>query len=107
MKTLTSKILSTLYSFALRHSPWLRRRAAHRRLQVVVSEAQAAISACLTPQAIDAVEMTYVGRRGEITKMLRLIGGLAPADKPAYVQAVTDESRHLKALIAAGRGPLA
>ncbi len=52
------------------------------QLERLRDEALAAIASCSTADALDQVDVTYLGRKGELTVVLRGIGGLPPEDRP-------------------------
>ena len=72
----------------------------------VLNEAREQIAACSDPQALDALRVRYLGKKGEITALLKTLGGLAPEDRRAYGQAVNAAKQEVTELIGARREAL-
>ncbi len=78
------------------------------QLDRVAAEAAAAIGGADTLAALDAVETEYLGRKsGALTGLLRLVGALSPAEKPAYGQAVNRRKDEVTGLLSEKRAALA
>lgn len=76
----------------------------------LVQVAQAAATALQQAQTtadIDAVETEYLGRKGRLTGLLRLVGTLPPAEKPVFGQTVNARKDELTAQMAEKRAGLA
>ncbi|MFH1008419.1 MAG: phenylalanine--tRNA ligase subunit alpha [Candidatus Latescibacterota bacterium] len=52
-------------------------------VQDIVQEAIAEIAACSDEQALDAVRVNYLGRKGRLTFVMRAIGEYPPEERPA------------------------
>ncbi len=77
------------------------------QLAQVAAEAAAAIGRAGTLAALDAVETEYLGRKsGTLTGLLRLVGALPPAEKPAYGQAVNRRKDEVTGLLSEKRAAL-
>ena len=77
------------------------------QLEQVADEARAAINGTATVVELDAVEVSYLGRKGQLTGLLRLIGTLPPAEKPEFGAAVNARKDDLTALLTEKRSALA
>ena len=77
------------------------------QLEQVADEAHAAIGDAATVADLDAVEVTYLGRKGQLTGLLRLIGTLPPAEKPQFGAAVNARKDDLTAVLTEKRSALA
>ncbi len=77
------------------------------QLEQVAGEARAALGDAATVAALDAVEVSYLGRKGQLTGLLRLIGTLPPAEKPQFGAAVNARKDDLTALLTEKRSALA
>jgi phenylalanyl-tRNA synthetase alpha chain len=78
------------------------------QLTQVAAEASAAIAGADTLGALEAVETEYLGRKsGRLTGLLRLVGALPPAEKPAYGQAVNARKDEVTAALTEKRVALA
>ena len=58
------------------------------QLTQVAHAAQAALQGADSLAALEAVEVQYLGRKGQLTGLLRLVGTLPPDEKPRFGQAV-------------------
>jgi phenylalanyl-tRNA synthetase alpha chain len=76
------------------------------RIAALRQEAEAAIGAAANPEALEELRVRYLGRKSELTGVLRGIGSLPP-DERGLVGATANEARQaLEALLAARRGEL-
>jgi phenylalanyl-tRNA synthetase alpha chain len=73
------------------------------QLERLRSDALAAVAAAGDPDALDAVHLEYLGRKGALTEVLRGIGSL-PADDRPRVGAVANDVREAVEAAAAVRG---
>jgi len=76
-------------------------------LSQVTAEAQVAVTAAGTVAELDIAETHYLGRKGQLTGLLRLVGSLPADEKPQFGQAVNTQKDTLAALIAEKRSALA
>ena len=77
------------------------------QLAQVAEEAKTALDSAATVAGLDTVEVQYLGRKGQLTGLLRLIGTLPPDEKPQFGAAVNARKDDLTALLAEKRGALA
>lgn len=77
------------------------------QLEQVADEARAALGDAATVAELDSVEVFYLGRKGQLTGLLRLIGTLPPAEKPQFGAAVNARKDDLSALLTEKRSALA
>jgi phenylalanyl-tRNA synthetase alpha chain len=69
------------------------------QLEQVAALAAKALQAAKTTAEIEAVEVEYLGRKGQLTGLLRLVGTLPPDQKPVFGQAVNRRKDELTALL--------
>ncbi len=85
----------------------------------LLSEARQAVAACDEARALEELRVRYLGKKGEITALLKSLGGMEPEQRRSFGQAVNAakaevadllahrrselEARQLEAQLAAGR----
>ena len=69
------------------------------QLSQVAAEAQQALAAATTVAELDTVETHFLGRKGQLTGLLRLVGSLPPEEKPQFGAAVNARKDDLTALL--------
>ena len=69
------------------------------KLELLKSEALAAINAAADEKAIDEVRVKYLGKKGELTAILKQMGSLAPEERPIMGQLVNKAKAELEAAI--------
>ncbi len=52
-------------------------------LETLITRAQTAIGSATDAKALDAVRVQFLGKKGEITQLLKGLGALSPAERPA------------------------
>ncbi len=77
------------------------------QLSQVAAEAKDALNAAASVAALEAAETHYLGRKGQLTGLLRLVGSLPPDEKPQFGQAVNARKDELTALLTEKRAALA
>jgi phenylalanyl-tRNA synthetase alpha chain len=77
------------------------------RLKEVLDSALAAARAAAAAEAVEAVRVRHLGRKGELTSLLRLTGSLPPAERAAFGQAANQAKALLEAALAARLAELA
>lgn len=70
------------------------------RIQMVGEAARGALAAAVTVDEIEAVRVRYLGRRGEVTQLLRTLGDVAPDARPVAGRLVNALKGTLSAEIA-------
>lgn len=75
-------------------------------LQGRVRAALAEIRSAEAPEALEAIRVRLLGRKGEITAQLKALGSLPPGERPAAGKAVNQAKQDLSAAIAARRKAL-
>ena len=53
------------------------------KLQQLQAEAEAALTQVASLESLDEVRVKYLGRKGELTAVMRFVKDLPPADRPA------------------------
>ena len=76
-------------------------------LSGVAAEAEAVLAAAKTTADLDAAETQFLGRKGRLTGLLRLVGTLPPAEKPQFGLAVNARKDALTETLTAKRDLLA
>lgn len=71
-----------------------------QQLETIKNTAVAAIGECDTPTQIDEIRVKYLGKKGELTALLKQMGQLDPAERPVMGQLVNEAKAQLEALIA-------
>ena len=69
------------------------------QLSQIAAEAKDALAAAATVAELDTVETHYLGRKGQLTGLLRLVGSLPPEEKPQFGAAVNARKDDLTALL--------
>jgi phenylalanyl-tRNA synthetase alpha chain len=80
---------------------------ATEQLTQIAAEAQTALVAAVTAAEVEAVEVQYLGRKGQLTGLLRLVGTLPPDEKPQFGLTVNARKDALTALLDEKRSALA
>jgi phenylalanyl-tRNA synthetase alpha chain len=80
---------------------------ATEQLIQIAAEAQNALAAAATAAEVEAVEVLYLGRKGQLTGLLRLVGTLPPDEKPQFGLEVNARKDALTALLDEKRSVLA
>ena len=57
-------------------------------LEQIISEARTAIDACTDLEALDAIRVRYLGKKGALTERMKTLGSLAPEERPKAGQAI-------------------
>ena len=69
------------------------------RVDAIAQEARAAVAAARTAADFEAVRVTYLGRQGALTQLLRSLGTLPAAERPDVGAAANVAKREIEALI--------
>ncbi len=70
------------------------------KLATLKSEALAAVAAAADEKAIDEVRVKYLGKKGELTAILKQMGSLTPEERPIMGQLVNQAKAELEEAIA-------
>ena len=65
-------------------------------LPALVNEAKAAIAAAEDAQALDQVRVRFLGKKGEITALLKGLGQLSPEERPAAGERINEAKQALQ-----------
>lgn len=65
-------------------------------LESLVSQAQSAIAAAADAQALDQVRVQYLGKKGEITQLLKSLGSLSSEERPKAGAAINEAKQQLQ-----------
>ena len=77
------------------------------RIAQVREEAIAAVRAAQSPEELEQARIRYIGKKGELTQLLRGIGQVPPEERPAIGQLVNEARDAVEAELAARRQALA
>ena len=77
------------------------------QLEQIAEEAAGAINSAAMVADLDAAETSYLGRKGQLTGLLRLVGTLPPDEKPQFGAAVNARKDDLTVLLSEKRLGLA
>jgi len=66
----------------------------------IVEAAAAALAEARTPEAVDEVRRTYLGRKGEVARLFDDLPGVAPAERPARGRVLNELRRRIERLVA-------
>ena len=77
-----------------------------QELQKLVDAAAAEIEAAVELAALDAVRVTYLGKKGELTALLKGLSSLSPEERPKAGQAINEAKQVVVAKLNARRGAL-
>ena len=73
----------------------------HPRVDAIAEKARAAIAAAQTTAELEAVRVTILGRSGELTQLLRSLGSVPAAERPALGAAANAAKTELEAVLEA------
>ena len=62
------------------------------QLANIRSQALAAIEGAADPAALDALRVQYLGKKGELTNVLKSMGSLSAEERPAMGQLANDNT---------------
>ena len=69
------------------------------QLTGILESAKAAIAAADSEQAIEELRVKYLGKKGELTALLKQMGSLSPEERPKMGQLVNEAKAQVEALI--------
>ena len=70
------------------------------KLKTIKAAAQNALAAADSENIIEELRVKYLGKKGELTAILKQMGSLSPEERPAMGQLVNEAKQELEALIA-------
>ena len=70
------------------------------RLEEIKKAAEAAVLSSKTQQEIDELRVKYLGKKGELTAILKQMGSLSPEERPIMGQLVNEAKEKVEKLIA-------
>ena len=76
------------------------------KLEALRRRAEAAAAEALDEKQIEEIRVKYLGKKGEITALLKLMGGLSPEERPKMGQLVNDAKQAVENTIALRRAKL-
>lgn len=71
------------------------------QLDSLVASAKSAITQAADLNTLEKLRVKYLGKKGELTELLKALGTLSPAEKPKYGKAINFAKRELQELLAA------
>ena len=75
-------------------------------LSELVASAEAQVAAAEDLAALDAVRVAYLGKKGELTALMKTLGGLSAEERPKAGQAINQAKQALHATLEARRNAL-
>ena len=69
------------------------------RLEAIKAAAQAAIESAQDEKAIEELRIKYLGKKGELTAILKQMGQLSPEERPKMGQLVNEAKSKLESFI--------
>lgn len=69
------------------------------QLDAIVTEAENAFKTVENPHDLNQQKATFLGKKGELQKMMRQMGGLSPQERPAFGQIVNEARDRIQALL--------
>ena len=75
-------------------------------LEEIAAKAKAAIDTSATEKEIEELRVKYLGKKGELTALLKQMGSLSPEERPVMGQRVNEAKAKLEALISSKKGEL-
>ena len=67
-----------------------------QQLTEIVEQALVIIDQASDLKALDDIRVDYLGKKGKITDMMKMMGSLSPEEKPAFGQAVNDAKQAIQ-----------
>ncbi len=77
------------------------------QLEAVLKAGVEETGRCGSSEELDGVRVRFLGRKGELTKLLRATGTLPPEERPAFGRAANEARRKLEAALEARKAELA
>ena len=73
----------------------------HDRLKALAGSARGEVEAAITPEAVEALRVKYLGKKGELSSILGGMGKLAPDERKAVGEATNTVKAELEGLLSA------
>lgn len=68
-------------------------------LEAIVNKAQEEVASCNSVNALDEIRVNYMGKKGELTALLKGLGKVAPEDRPAMGQRINEAKQQVQQAI--------
>lgn len=68
-------------------------------LEAIVNKAQSEIASCNSVNALDEIRVNYMGKKGELTALLKGLGKVAPEERPAMGQRINEAKQQVQQAI--------
>lgn len=65
-------------------------------LEAIVNKAQEEIASCNSVNALDEIRVNYMGKKGELTALLKGLGKVAPEERPAMGQRINEAKQQVQ-----------
>ena len=75
-------------------------------LKQIMIEAESAVNATMDLHALDLVRVQYLGKKGELTQGLKLLGELPAEERPAIGNAINEAKQRLQSMISGHKAVL-
>ncbi|MBO7520451.1 MAG: phenylalanine--tRNA ligase subunit alpha [Clostridia bacterium] len=76
------------------------------KLEAIRRTAEEAVKSALDEKQIEEIRVKYLGKKGELTALLKLMGGLSPEERPKMGQLVNDAKNIVESAITERKGRL-
>ena len=76
------------------------------QLQNIISQAQAAVAEVTELNALDELRVQYLGKKGELTAMMKTLGKLSAEERPKAGQIINEAKQTVQSLLNAKKKEL-
>lgn len=70
-----------------------------QQLQDIIAKAENSVSSITELSALDEIRVQYLGKKGELTAMMKMLGGLSADEKPKAGQMINDAKQAVQKLL--------
>jgi phenylalanyl-tRNA synthetase alpha chain len=70
-----------------------------QQLQDIIAKAENSVSSITELSALDEIRVQYLGKKGELTAMMKMLGGLSAEEKPKAGQMINDAKQAVQKLL--------
>ena len=78
----------------------------HEQLQTIISKAQEAVSAVTDLAKLDDIRVQYLGKKGELTDMMKMLGKLSNEERPKAGQIINEAKQMVQGILNAKKREL-
>ena len=77
-----------------------------QQLQDIIAKAENSVSSITELSALDEIRVQYLGKKGELTAMMKMLGGLSAEEKPKAGQMINDAKQSVQKLLSEKKAAL-